>query len=145
MVRTNGYPEEPRFPRGLSLSDRTDAFVYGGCHSLFEAAAPVAVDHGVLDLGSNPFWGPFIVVVVICLLVTVVSPCPVEREVRLIGMVLQLLGVVTIVMRLRSTQRQFPGQMLKLWWLGRPQFRVRDRVVSAPGTVTSVATVSASR
>jgi hypothetical protein len=92
---------------------------------------------------ANPFWGPFIVAVVICLLVTVVSPCPVEREVRLIGMVLQLLGVVTIVMRLRATQRQFPGQMLNLWWLGRPQFRVRNRVVSATGTVTSVATVRA--
>lgn len=37
---------------------RTDAFVYGGCHSLFEAAAPVAVGHGVLDLGSQSLLGP---------------------------------------------------------------------------------------
>jgi hypothetical protein len=92
---------------------------------------------------ANPFWGPFIVAVVACLLVTVVSPCPVEREVRLIGMVLKLLGVVTIVMRLQATRRQFPGQLLKLWWRGRPQLRVRDRIVSATGTVTSVATVHA--
>ena len=92
---------------------------------------------------ANPFWGPFIVAVVICLLVAVVSRCPVEREVRLMGMFLQLLGVVTIVMRLRAAQRQFPGQELKGWWVRRPQFRVRSTVVSVAGTVMSMTTVRA--
>src|SRR5579863_5830854 len=52
----------------------------------------------------------------------------------------QLLGVITIVMRLRAAQRQFPGQTLKLWWERRPRFRVRNIIVSAAGSAMSMAT-----
>jgi hypothetical protein len=60
---------------------------------------------------------------VICGLTAVVWPCPVERAVRLMGMFLQLLGVITIVLRLRAAQRQFPGQTLGVWLQRRPRFR----------------------
>ncbi len=88
----------------------------------------------------NRYWMPFLVAVVICVLVAVVWPCPVEREVRLTGMVLQLLGVITIVLRLRAAQRQFPEQTLKRWWQRRPRFRVRNTVISAAGSAISMAT-----
>jgi hypothetical protein len=56
------------------------------------------------------------------------------------GMFPQLLGVITILMRLRAAQRQFPGQTLKLWWERRPRFRVRNIIVSAAGSAMSMAT-----
>ena len=89
---------------------------------------------------ANPFWGPLIVALVVGALIAIIWPCPVEREVRLIGMALQLLGVVTILMRLRAAHRQFPRQMLNRWWLRRPKFRVGSTVVSGTGTAMSMAT-----
>jgi hypothetical protein len=61
------------------------------------------------------FWeglhsGLLVVALVVCVVVALVWPCPVERLVRLIGMILQLLGLVTIVLRLWAARRQFPGQ-----------------------------------
>ena len=88
----------------------------------------------------NRYWMPFIMAVVICVLLRVVWPCPMEREVRVTGMVLQLLGVITIVLRLRAAQRQFPEQTLKRWWQRRPRFRTRNTVISAAGAMPSMVT-----
>jgi len=79
----------------------------------------------------NRFWAPFLVALVICASVAVIWRCPVEREVRLTGMVLQLLGLITIVLRLRAAQQQFPEQMLKHWWQRRPRFKAQNTVIIA--------------
>ena len=90
------------------------------------------------------FWLPAPVVVVICVLIVMAVPamwpCHVERAVRLIGGILQLGGIITIVLKLRGAQRQFPGHMWALWWQRRPPFRVLNTVISAAGAALEMAT-----
>jgi hypothetical protein len=75
--------------------------------------------------------------VVFCVPVTVGWPCPVERKVRLMGMVLQLLGFGTIVWRLWDAQRQF--RVLEQAWRrclqALPRFRAQHTIISAMGAV----------
>jgi hypothetical protein len=88
------------------------------------------------------FWLPVLAPVLVWALVVAVTPC-VERQVRLTGMLLQLLGVITIAMRLRATQRQFPGQTLARWFQRRPRFRVQNTITGAAGASLGMATASA--
>jgi hypothetical protein len=53
--------------------------------------------------------------------------------VRLWGMVLQVLGAITILPRLRAAQRQFPAQWWRQWWQRRPLLRAQHIVISAHG------------
>jgi hypothetical protein len=78
-----------------------------------------------------------VVALIICVVVALVWPCPVERLVRLIGMILQLLRLVTIVLRLWAARRQFPGQWWRRWLQRRPRLRARHIVISATGAALS--------
>jgi hypothetical protein len=87
------------------------------------------------------FWEGFhiwlaVLALVICALVAKAFPCPGERTVRLIGLVLQLLGLITILLRLWATQRQFPGQWWRRWWQRRPRLRGLHSVISQHGAAT---------
>ena len=54
----------------------------------------------------------------------------------------QLVGVITIVLKLRGAQRQFPQHTLKRILERRPRFRQQNVVVSAAGTSMSMASGS---
>ena len=54
--------------------------------------------------------------------------------------VLQLAGIITIVLKLRGAQKQFPGQMWALWWQRRPLFRVQNTVISPAGAALGMTT-----
>jgi hypothetical protein len=97
---------------------------------------------------GNRLWLPALAAIVIGVLVLkvvpVIWPCHVERVVRFVGGLLQLGGVITIVLKLRGAHRQFPGQMLTVWWQHRPRFRQQKTVVMAAGAASiSMATGSA--
>ena len=86
-------------------------------------------------------WLPALAPVFVWLLVAAVTPC-VERQVRLTGMILQLLGVATIALRLWAAQRQFPGQTLARWLQRRPRFRVQNTILAVGAASLGMATAS---
>jgi hypothetical protein len=79
-----------------------------------------------------------VVALVICVVVALGWPCPVERLVQLIGMILLLLGLVTIVLRLWAARRQFPEQWWRRWLQRRPRLRARHIVISATGAALGI-------
>jgi hypothetical protein len=83
-----------------------------------------------------------VIFVLVPKLAPAIWPCHVEQVVRFVGGLLQLGGVITIVLKLRGAQRQFPGQTLKEWWQHRPRLRQQKTVVSSVGVVIGMATVS---
>lgn len=76
------------------------------------------------------FWLPIFAPFVVWVLVSLAFSCR-EQQIRLTGMFLQLLGVVTVALRLWAAQRQFPGQTLAQWLQRRPRFRVQHQVLAA--------------
>jgi hypothetical protein len=70
-----------------------------------------------------------------------------EREIRLSGMALQLLGVMLVAVGLRDTRRAFDNepttwQAIKEWWLGRPKFGPQHHILAAAGGSLGMATAS---
>jgi hypothetical protein len=80
------------------------------------------------------FWLPIFAPIILWVLVSSFIKCC-EQQVRLTGMLLQLLGVVTVALRLRAAQRQFPWQAVTEWLKRRPRFGVTHQILSA-GTVS---------
>ena len=93
------------------------------------------------------FFAPILVALVICVTMLILVPnfwpCSVERAIRYIGGILQLFGVITIVIKLRIAQRQFPQQKLKRILERRPRLTARTVRANFTATLTSTGTVRA--
>src|ERR1019366_5150921 len=81
---------------------------------------------------TQPLIAIFAAITIVALLSLVFSSC-FEREIRLSGMGLQLLGVFLVGFGLRDTRRAFEDQpttweAIKLWWSGRPSFGPQHHV-----------------
>jgi hypothetical protein len=88
---------------------------------------------------------------VICVTVPVVVrliwPCHAqqairEQAIRLIGVIFQLGGVITIALKPHAAQRQFPQQTLKRILERRPRFWQQNTVISAARASISMASGS---
>ena len=93
-----------------------------------------AVDPGTLWL----YVAPILLFLVLCVVVRLLWPCHAqqairEQAMRWIGGLFQLAGVITIVLKLRAAQRQFPQQTLKRIFDHRPRFRIQNTVISPAG------------
>ena len=94
-----------------------------------------------------PYVAPVLLFFLLCVGVRLFWPCHAqqairEQAVRWIGGGFQLVGVITIVLKLRGAQRQFPQHTLKRILERRPRFRQQNVVVSAAGTSISMASGS---
>jgi hypothetical protein len=94
-----------------------------------------------------PYVAPVLLFFLLCVVVRLFWPCHAqqairEQAVRWIGGGFQLVGVITIVLKLRGAQRQFPQHTLKRILERRPRFRQQNVVVSAAGTSMSMASGS---
>jgi hypothetical protein len=96
---------------------------------------------------TQPLLALLAAIVVSSLVWIVFSSC-LERRVRLVGIALQLLGVILVAVGLRDTRRAFEDQpttwqAIKEWWLGRPRFGPRDIVLQAAGVAAGASFGSA--
>lgn len=96
---------------------------------------------------TQPLLALLAAIVVSSLVWIVFSSC-LERRVRLVGMALQLLGVILVAVGLRDTRRAFEDQpttwqAIKEWWLGRPRFGPRNIVLEAASLAVGVSGGSA--
>jgi hypothetical protein len=71
-----------------------------------------------------------------------------ERRVRLVGMTLQLLGVILVAVGLRDTRRAFNDQpttwqAIRQWWWGRPRFAPKGTVLAAAAHSFGISSMSA--
>jgi hypothetical protein len=86
---------------------------------------------------TQPFIAILAAIILVALLCIVFASC-LERQIRLSGMGLQLLGVVLVGVGLRDTRRAFEDQpttwqAIKRWWSGRPPFGPQHHVLHAAG------------
>ena len=94
-----------------------------------------------------PYVAPVLLFFLLCVVVRLFWPCHAqqairEQAVRWVGGGFQLVGVITIVLKLRGTQRQFPQHTLKRILERRPRFWQQNTVISAAGTSISMASGS---
>lgn len=91
-------------------------------------------------------WAALAIVVVVAL-VSRLLPGSIEDEIRYSGLMLQLLGVATVVVALRDKRRIFgrPGlvENFRLWVAACPRLRRKQHTVSLSGVSTSCSTGSA--
>lgn len=71
-----------------------------------------------------------------------------ERQIRISGMALQLMGVILVAVGLRDTRQAFddlPTTLgaIKAWWAGRPRFGPQHHVLHAEGASFGTSTVAA--
>lgn len=81
------------------------------------------------------------------LMIFILLSC-VERQIRISGMALQLIGVFLVGVGLRDTRQAFDDQpttfgAIKQWWSGRPKFGPRNHILSAEGASFGVSFGSA--
>jgi hypothetical protein len=89
------------------------------------------------------FWLPVFAPIFLWVVISSLVICR-EQQFRLTGMFLQLLGVATVALRLRATQRQFPWQAVTQWLRLRPRLGVEYyTVISSSGISLGGAGVSA--
>jgi hypothetical protein len=86
---------------------------------------------------TQPFIAIFAAMTIVALLFVVFNSC-FERQIRLSGMGLQLLGVILVGVGLRDTRRAFENQptmwkAIKLWWSGRPRFGPQHQTIHVTG------------
>ncbi len=88
--------------------------------------------------------GGLVTVGVICIL----SSTCLERQIRLSGMGLQLVGIAVVLVGLWDTRRAFENQpttwgRIKQWWTGRPRFGPQHRVLQAQAALFGDSVASA--
>ncbi|HWY80808.1 MAG TPA: hypothetical protein VNY10_02510 [Roseiarcus sp.] len=89
-----------------------------------------------------PYVAPVLIVLLLCVVVRMFWPCHAQQAIRWIGGGFQLVGVITIVLKLHAAQQQFSQHTLKRILERRPRFWQQNTVISAAGTSISTASGS---
>lgn len=104
------------------------------------------------DLAKWIWSAPIVIALAAALLVVssvvILAAACLERQFRLSGMVLQLLGVLVVAVGLRDTRRAFSDlpttwKSIKQFWARRPRFGPHNRIVGASGIVVGSSSISA--
>src|SRR5271166_4352421 len=94
-----------------------------------------------------PYVAPILLFLILCFVVRLFWPCHAEQAIReqairWIAGGFQLVGVITIVLKLHAARQQFPQHTLKRILERRPRFRQQNIVISAAGASISIASGS---
>ena len=105
----------------------------------------VAVFWWILD--TPPLLAIGAAVLIISVVWLVLSGC-LERQIRFVGGILQLLGVILVAVGLRDTRRAFNDQpttwqAITQWWSGRPRLAAKHIALEAGAAAFGMSSMSA--